>query len=506
MNKVILIIRDGWGVSKEREGNAVYYANTPIYDVLRNECSHTQLQASGEDVGLPNKFMGNSEVGHLNIGAGRVVNEMITRINKSIEDKSFFSNPSLLRAINNVKKNNSSLHFLGVLQDTGVHAMNTHLYALLKLAHDNEISDKIRIHLIADGMDVPKRSVGKFIEELRNVILEYGIDDKYIVTLVGKDYAMDKINRWQKTKLAYDCIAQGEGRRAESIDHAIQMGYENNEEDNEITPTVIGDYSGVRDKDSIIFFNFRLDCAREITKAFVDSNFNRFQREKLNVLFVCFAEYYHELENYENTLIVFHPEIMQNLLGEVIAKNNLKQLRIAEQEKSAHVTYFFNGEFERPFPGEHRIIIHSTVKKHELKPETSSYEITEKVISEIGKYDFIVLNFASTDLCGHTGDFDATVKSIEVVDECVGKVLKKAKELGFVCVITSDHGNCEEMIDESGNEKPSHSTNPVDLIVYNYKDSNLKLKKGRLADVAPTVLEIIGIDKPKEMTGESLIL
>lgn len=525
IQKVILIIRDGWGVSKEREGNAVYQANTPIYDVLRNECPHNILQASGEYVGLPKNFMGNSEVGHLNIGAGRVVNEMITRINNSIEDNSFFSNPSLMKAINNVKKNNSVLHIVGVLQDTGVHSMNTHLYALLKMVHENGLTnstkegeEKVKIHIIADGKDVPKRSVSKFFDELMQIMNGYGMNEKNIATIIGKDYGMDRNLQWEKTKLAYECMVLGEGRKAENVEHTIKTAYENHEEDNEISPTVIGNYSGIKDKDSIIFFNYRLDCIRELTKAFVDPKFDKFERKKLDILFVCFSEYFHQLENYNNTLIAFHPEMMQNLLGEVIAKNNLLQLRVAEKEKEAHVTYFFNGEFERPFPGEHRIILPSPNIKHELKPETSSYEVAEKVISEMHKYDFVVVNFASTDLCGHTGDMDSAIKSVEVVDECVGKVLKKAKELGFVAVITSDHGNCESMIDENGEPKPSHSTNPVDLIIYNYdnnynenkhsnnKVNHIKLKPGKLADVAPTILNIMGIEKPKEMTGNSLIV
>ncbi len=509
--KVILIIRDGWGVSEKKEGNAVLDADAPVYHLLLEECPHTLLHASGTHVGLPEGMMGNSEVGHLNLGAGRVVREMVTIINKSIEDGSFFSNPVLIKAIRNCKEHNSSLHLFGALQNSGVHAMNTHLYALLKLAKQQNFKD-VKIHIIADGKDSPQRSVGIFIEELNRVIKELGLGK--IVTIIGKDYGMDRDNNWERIKGAYDCINLGvndeSSRKAESVDHAIFTAYENEEGDWEITPTVIGDYSGVKDNDSIIFFNYRLDSARELTKAFVDPNFTGFLRrrdEMKNILFVCFAEYYKELEKYSNAYIAFHPEVMQDLLGSIISQNNLKQLRISESEKYAHVTYFFNGEIELPYPREERIIIPSPkVKSFKLKPESSSREVTSRVISEMERFDFVVLNLASADLAGHTGDYEATIKGVEVVDECVGKILKKVKELGWVAVITSDHGNCEEKI-VSGKITPTHSGNPVDLIIYNY-DCRIKIDSRRtfkLADVAPTLLKIMGIPKPIEMTGECLV-
>jgi 2,3-bisphosphoglycerate-independent phosphoglycerate mutase len=498
--RVVLIIRDGWGVSDAKEGNAVFAAKTPVYDLLKEECAHSLLGASGEDVGLPSGMMGNSEVGHLNLGAGRVVNEVITRINKDIESGDFFSNPALMKAIENCKENNSSLHIMGLVEDAGVHSHIAHIFALLKLAHDNGVSDKVKLHLWSDGKDSPQRSFNQFYSQIKEVMDEFGVGK--VCTLIGKDSPMDRSGDWEQVKEAYDCIVFGRGRKAESVEHAVHTAYENGENDYDLKPTVIGEYSGIDAKDSVIFFNYRLDCGREITKAFVDRDFSGFARSKLDILFVCFAEYYHELENIDNAFIGWYPEMMPNILGEVIAKNNLKQLRVAESEKYAHVTYFFNGEFETPFAHEDRIIVNSPdVDDFSHCPESSSEEVASKVVLKMKDYDLVIVNLASADLTGHTGDFDATVKAVEVVDSCIGSILKKAKELDYVVVITADHGNCESMLLE-GEKKPSHSTNPVDLIVYNY---NCNLKDGRLADVAPTVLDILGLEKPSEMTGESLI-
>ena len=501
--KVILIIRDGFGYRKEEEGNAIAFADTPVYDVLKEECPSILLKASGEDVGLPEGMIGNSEVGHLNIGAGRVVLEMITRIDNAIKDGTFFTNPPLLKAVKNCNENNSALHLMGLLSDAGVHSMSRHLFALLHLAKMNHLK-KIYIHIFADGRDCPIRSVGKYLQELREVMKDLGIG--IIATLQGRYYAMDRDERWEREKLSYECIVDANGRKAETAEHAVHTAYENDERDEFIFPTVIGDYSGIRDKDSVIFFNFRLDRARQLTHAFIDDKFSKFKRRKVNITYVTMCEYYDAIEKSANAYVAFHPTVMQNLLGGVIAQNNMRQLRIAETEKYAHVTYFFNGENEHPYPREDRILIPSPkVATYDASPAMSAVKITDKVIEKMNDYDFVVLNFANADMLGHTGNMSAAVKSIEVMDECIGRILEHVKKLGWACVITSDHGNAEEMISHNGlkEELTSHTTNDVDTFVYNYPC--ILRENGRLADIAPTILEIMGIEKPNEMTGKSLL-
>ncbi len=504
--KVILIIRDGWGLKERKEGNAIAQAHTPVHEVLTEECPRTVLAAAGLEVGLPPGFIGNSEVGHLNLGAGRVVQEMITRIDAAIKDRTFFTNPSLLKAILNCKQHNSALHVMGLLSDAGVHSMNHHLYALLTLAKMYEL-EKVYIHIFADGRDCPIKSVGKYVVELKQVML--GLDGcGTIATIQGRYYAMDRDDRWDREKLSYDCIVDARGRKAETVEHAIHTAYMQEERDEFIIPTVIGNYSGVQNKDSIILFNFRLDRARQLTHAFIDPAFERFARRSCAITYVAMCEYYDAIEKSPNAYVAYHPVVMQNLLGSIISQNNLKQLRIAETEKYAHVTYFFNGEEELPYPREDRILIPSPkVTTYDTTPAMSAEEITKKVIEKMSEYDFVVLNFANADMVGHTGNLPATIRAVEIIDACLGKILHTVRELNWVAVITSDHGNAEEMQGsgaESGQELTRHTTSPVDTYVYNYP-CTLRAQ-GKLADVAPTIIEIMGLSQPREMTGKSLIL
>lgn len=501
---IILIILDGWGLRKEREGNAILQANTPVFDILLEECPNSRLKASGEAVGLPERFQGNSEVGHMNIGAGRVMDEMLLRINKAINRKAFFRNPALLKSIVNCQNSNSTLHLMGLLQDQGVHAMNTHLYALIKMARMYNIQD-IKIHIFADGRDTPPKSVLKYIRELKNKIKDLKMEYRTeIATIQGRYFAMDRDQRWDRDKLSYDCLAEAKGRKANTVEEAVHMAYENKETDEFIKPTVIKNFTGIKDKDSIIFFNYRLDRARQLTHAFIDPNFKFFRRKKLDITYTAFAHYYDELEHCKNTYIAFEPLKVKNILGEVLANNNLKQLRIAETEKYAHVTFFFNNEDETPFKGEDRIIIPSPkVATYDLRPEMSAKKITDKVIKQLPKYDVVILNFANADMVGHTGDIRAAIRGIETVDNCMGRILEKIRELKGIAVITADHGNAEHM---AGQTVKSHTTNPVPFIIYNYKDKKqIKLKNGKLADIAPTMLFLLGIKKPIEMTGNCLI-
>ncbi|MCK4669767.1 MAG: 2,3-bisphosphoglycerate-independent phosphoglycerate mutase [Nanoarchaeota archaeon] len=499
---VVLIIRDGWGISKDIEGNAVAQAHTPVHDVLFEQCPHSQLKASGVDVGQPPGLQGNSEVGHLNLGAGRVVKQMATGINEEIESGEFERNKALLAAVENCKTHDSTLHIAGLLQDEGVHAMNTHLYALLHLVLINGLK-KIKLHIISDGRDSLPKSVNRYLEELQEEIKKLEVDATF-ATLCGRYFAMDRDNRWERTEKAYNCIVNAEGRKAQTMKHAVEMAYENKERDEFISPTIIGDYSGMQDNDSIILFNYRYDRSRQLSHALVDPVFDKFERKKKNIVYVPFADYYAKLNDIPNVCVAYHVQELKNILGVMVAKSNMKQLRIAETEKYAHVTFFFNDENEEALPGEDRIVIPSPkVATYDETPEMSAYKITEQLLEVMHKYDLVVLNYANTDMVAHTGDFDATIKSVEVVDECVGKVLEKIKELDGCAVITADHGNAEYMIDAEGNMLTQHSKNPVDFIIYNFY--KCKVKDGRLGDVAPSILFLLGIEKPKEMTGENLI-
>ncbi len=495
---VVLIIRDGWGIGRQKKLNAIKSANAPNAERYIKEFPTCTLKCHGLDVGLPEGYQGNSEVGHLSIGSGRVKFEMLTQIDKSIEGKSFFENKVLLASLENCKKHNSALHIMGLVQDEGVHSHQRHCAALLELAKKHGL-ENVFVHVFSDGRDTPPKSAMKYIGYVQKQMKELGIG-KFGV-LVGRYYAMDRDKRWERTELAYNALVNANAERFKSIKNAVLDAYSKNETDEFIKPRIIGDFAGIKDNDSIIFFNYRLDRARQITHAFIDNDFNEFPREKRNVHYTCFSKYYDELPMKP----AFPETSMKNILGEVISANRLKQLRAAETEKYAHVTFFFNGAVEKPFEGEDRILVPSPkVPTYDLKPEMSAYEVAEKVLAEIEKgiYDLIVINFANGDMVGHTGNFEAAVKAVEAVDECVGKVVDAASAKGGVCIVTADHGNCESM---KGKEITSHTRNDVYLHIIGLKNK-AKLRDGRLADIAPTILDIMGIKKPDEMTGESLII
>jgi len=500
-----LIILDGWGVSKETRGNAIALGKTPNMDRLLFEYPHTFLDASGEAVGLPEGQMGNSEVGHLNIGAGRVVYQEFTRITKAIRDGSFFQEPVLLEAIKNVQRHSSSLHLMGLFSDGGVHSHITHLYALLELAKKNCL-ESVFLHLFLDGRDVPPQSALEYLAQLEKKIAEIGLGK--IATISGRYYAMDRDKRWERTKLTYDAMVYGKGEYAKNAEEAVEQSYAQGVVDEFVKPTVISlTSSRIKDNDSIIFFNFRSDRTRQITRAFINSDFSEFDRgpHPPKVHFVCMTEY----DATFKAPIAFPPLELADVLANVIAEKNLKQLHIAETEKYAHVTFFFNGGKEEPKKGEERRLIPSPqVATYDLKPEMSAYEVTSAVIEEIDKdiFDLVVLNYANPDMVGHTGVLEAAIKAIETVDQCLGRVVEKVQEKGGSSFITADHGNAEQMIDyETGEPHTAHTTNPVPFI-YVCQEKNLKLRPGgRLADIAPTILEVLGIAQPAEMTGEGLI-
>ena len=501
----MLMILDGFGKNPNKEGNAIELANTPNIDELMKKNPTTTIYTSGLAVGLPEGQMGNSEVGHTNIGAGRIVYQELTRITKSIEDGDFFSNQELVAAIENCQKNNSKLHIMGLLSDGGVHSHMRHLFAVLELAKRKGFED-VYVHCFLDGRDTPPASAEGYILKLEEKMKEKGVGK--IATIAGRFYAMDRDKRWQRVQKAYDAMVKGEGVKATSAEMAIEASYQKEVFDEFVEPTVI--YSGdkpiakIENNDSVIFFNFRPDRAREITRTLVDKDFSDFETEKLNLYFVCFTQYD---ETMPNVHIAFKPTVLKNTFGEYISNNGLTQLRIAETEKYAHVTFFFNGGNEKQYPGEDRILVPSPkVETYDMKPEMSAYEVTEKVLEQIEneKYNAIILNFANPDMVGHTGSLDAAIKAVEAIDECVGKIVKAVEKVNGVLLITADHGNAEQMIDyKTGEPHTAHTTNPVPLILVGMED--IKLKEGKLADLAPTMLDIMGLEKPEEMTGESLI-
>ncbi len=491
---LLLAILDGWGYREERYGNAIAYAHTPNMDSFIKKYPFTVLQAGGTAVGLPEGQMGNSEVGHINIGAGRIVYQDSLRILKAIEDGSFFENRVLKKAMEKAKK--TKLHLIGLIGPGGVHALPEHLFALLKMAKENGLKN-VAIHCFTDGRDTPPKSALEYVRQIQRKIDEIGIGE--IATIVGRYYAMDRDKRWERTKKAYEMLTQGKGRKAENAEEAVKEAYEKGETDEFIQPTVVKKTS-IKDGDVVIFFNFRPDRTRQLTQAFVDSKFKEFERKKLNLHFVTMTRYMDGLE----VEIAFDKVMLKNTFGEVISKNGMMQLRIAETEKYAHVTFFFNGGREKPFDGEERCLIPSPkVATYDMKPEMSAYEVTREVIKKIRekKYDVIVLNYANPDMVGHTGVWEAAVKAVEVVDECIGKVIDAVLEQKGIAIITADHGNAEEML-EDGNPKTAHTTNPVPFILVG---KEAKLRKGNLGDIAPTMLDLLGIKKPKEMTGKSLI-
>lgn len=499
---LMLMILDGFGIAKSSNANAISCANKPNLDRIFKQNPITKLEASGLAVGLPEGQMGNSEVGHTNIGSGRIVYQDLTRITKSIHDGEFFKNPVINNAINKAIENNSSLHIMGLLSTGGVHSHINHLYALLKLAKAKNLN-KVYIHAFMDGRDVAPKSGIDFICDLEEKIKDIGVGK--IATVMGRYYAMDRDKRYDRVKKAYAAMVYQEGLRANSSKEAVENSYNKDITDEFIEPTVIYGAEKISKDDSIIFYNFRPDRAREITRAFVDENFEGFERKfgKFNLNYVCMTEYDETIKGVE---IAFKPEELHNTFGEFIAENNLSQLRIAETEKYAHVTFFFNGGLEKPYKNEDRILVPSPkVATYDMQPEMSAPEVTEKVLEAIksDKYDVIILNYANCDMVGHTGVFEAAVKAVEAVDEGVGKVEKEILKKDGVLLITADHGNADKMIDENNKPFTAHTTNLVPFCVVNY-NCNLK-ESGKLADIAPTMLEILGLDQPVEMTGDSLI-
>ncbi len=492
MNKpVMLIILDGYGISWQKKGNAIKLANKPTIDMLE-QGPKSVLKAAGNDVGLPDGQMGSSEVGHLNIGAGRIVEQELLLINSQIKDKTFFENKVLKETFSK----NEYVHLIGLVSDGGVHSHIEHLFALIDLAKD--CNSKVYVHAILDGRDTAPKSALKYIKQLEKKLRGVG----QIATVSGRFYDMDRDKRWERTKRAYNTIANASSFYHKNATEAIKSAYAKKKTDEFILPMVVGDYHGIKNNDAVIFFNFRPDRARQLTHAFVDTRFKGFKRKYIKTKFVTFTEYHRTLHHVK---VIFPKHIPKNVLGEILSKKGLKQLRIAETEKYAHVTYFFNGLNEKPFKGEERVLIHSPkVRTYDMKPEMSAKEVTETVLFKMPSYDFIVLNFANPDMVGHTGVLKAATMAVEFVDKCLGEILEKLKNLDGCAIITADHGNCEHMIEGYNHTDTAHTTNPVPLYLFNY---NAKLKrKGILADVAPTLLEIMGIDKPDEMNGESLVL
>ncbi|MBC7080861.1 MAG: 2,3-bisphosphoglycerate-independent phosphoglycerate mutase [Thermoplasmatales archaeon] len=489
---ILLAILDGWGYTNNKIGNAIYYAKKPNLERYWRSFSKTLLGASGEDVGLPSWLAGNSEVGHINIGAGRIVEQESLKILKSIENGDFFENKVLNEAMKRAKK--SRLHLMGLIGDGGVHSMMEHLYGLLEMAKIKGVKE-VYIHSFLDGRDTPPKSAIGYIKQLEDKISEIGVGE--IASLIGRYFAMDRDRRWDRIKKAYDMLVKGRRRKVINAEEGIKVAYMQGETDEFISPTVINEKGRIKNGDVVIFFNFRPDRARQLTEVFVKEDFNAFPRLPIKVHFVT-------LTKYDTSLPVpsaFESQIVNNTLGEIISLNGLKQVRIAETEKYAHVTYFFNGGREEAFKGEERILTPSPkVATYDMKPEMSAYEITEIALKNMEKYDFIVINYANLDMVGHTGSWDATLKAIEVVDECIGKLVDKVLSKRGIAIITADHGNAEEMFD--GNEiKTSHTKNPVPFIVAGL---DVNLKKGVLGNIAPTILEIMELEKPKEMI-ESLI-
>ena len=504
MKPIVLCILDGCGLKDESYGNAFKTAKKPNFDFLWNKYPHSKLEASGEKVGLPHGQMGNSEVGHMNIGSGRLVYQPLELINSKIKDKTYETNKEILSVFEHVKKHNSSLHLCGLLSDGGVHSHINHLFAIMELCKKNNIS-KVYYHVFLDGRDTLPESSIKYLNQLENKTKEIGVGS--IATITGRFYAMDRDNRWDRVEKAYNALVKGEGIKANSAIAGIEESYQKEIFDEFVEPTVIcndgNPVATISENDSVIFFNYRKDRAREITRSLVDKEFDKFEREYFPLYYVCFTTYDATIENVH---IAFKEQELKNTYGEMIAKNGLKQLRIAETEKYAHVTFFFNGGEEKQYPGEDRILVPSPkVATYDLQPEMSAIEVTDKVVEAIEskKYDTIILNYANPDMVGHTGVLEAAIKAIETIDECVGRVVKAIEDVNGVLLITADHGNSEQMIDyATGEPHTAHTTNPVPLILVG-KDA--KLKEGRLADLAPTMLDILGIEKPEEMTGESLI-
>lgn len=505
----VLMILDGYGLNDKCEANAVCEAKTPVMDQLMSQCPFVKGNASGMAVGLPEGQMGNSEVGHLNMGAGRIVYQELTRITKEIQDGDFFKNEALLKAVRNAKENASALHLFGLLSDGGVHSHNTHVYGILELARREGLS-KVFVHCFLDGRDTPTTAGKQYIKDLNDKMKELGVGQ--VASVMGRYYAMDRDNRWDRVEMAYNALTKGEGVQAECPVCAVKESYAQEKTDEFVLPTVIvkdGKPVGtIQDKDSVIFFNFRPDRAREITRAFCDDEFSGFAREKrLDLTYVCFSEYDPTIPNKE---VAFHKVSIDNTFGQFLAANGLKQARIAETEKYAHVTFFFNGGVEEPNEGEDRILVKSPkVATYDLKPEMSAYEVCGKLTEAIrsDKYDVIIINFANPDMVGHTGVEAAAIKAVEAVDECVGKAVEAVREVGGQMFICADHGNAEQLKDyETGEMFTAHTTNPVPFILVNADPAYGLREGGCLADIAPTLIELMGMEQPAEMTGKSLLI
>ena len=502
MNKTptTLIIMDGFGLANASDDNAVSLAQTPVLDRLFREYANTTLSASGLDVGLPDGQMGNSEVGHTNIGGGRVLFQDLPRISRAIDDGSFFKNEAYHQAMDNCLKNGSSLHLYGLLSDGGVHSHIQHLFALLQMAKDKGL-EKVYVHCFLDGRDVSPTSGKGFVQELCDKCAEIGVGK--IATVMGRYYAMDRDKRWERVQMAYDAMVYGEGvHNADPVD-AVAKSYANGVTDEFVEPVVCDSEGTIGDNDSVIFFNFRPDRAREITRAIVDPEFDGFQREFFPTTYVCNTEYDASMPN---VLVAWPRVAVKNGLGEYLSSMGMTQLRIAETEKYAHVTFFFNGGVEKQYPGEDRVLVPSPkVATYDLQPEMSAFEVCDKCVERIesGAYDVIILNFANCDMVGHTGVLEAAVKAVETVDTCVGKVVEATLKMGGIAMITADHGNAEDMKQEDGSPMTAHTTNPVPFILCG---AGSELRTGRLADIAPTILDVLGLACPPEMDGRTLIV
>lgn len=496
---ICLIIRDGWGYAPPSKGNAISNAKTPRTDEFMRKYPNTLIQCSGLAVGLERGNQGNSEVGHLNIGAGRVVYQSMTRINKDIEDGGFFKNKAFLDAIANCKKKNSTLHLFGLVQDQGVHAVTSQCVALLDLCAREKFGN-VLVHAFTDGRDTPPKSAKTYLKELQAGMDKFGVGR--VASLIGRYFAMDRDTRWDRVEIAYNALVKGEGKSVADWNAAIDDAYAAGENDEFVKPRLI-DFTGIKDGDSVIFFNYRLDRTRELTHAFTDSDFTFFKREKRNVHFVGFTEYYPN----GNFSVAFMPETNKNIFGEYIADKGFKQVRCAETEKYAHVTFFFNGQEEKPYKNEDRILVNSPkVATYDLQPEMSAPAVCDKVVEAVNsdKYDVIIVNFANGDMVGHTGVFSAVVKAVETVDQCVGAVVDAVLAKNGAAIITADHGNAEQMLLDDGTPMTAHTTNDVPLILIGA--GNVKLREGgMLGDIAPTMLKLMELAQPAEMTGKSLI-
>ena len=506
----VLMILDGYGLNDRKDHNAVAEANTPVMDKLMKEYPFVKGNASGMAVGLPEGQMGNSEVGHLNMGAGRIVYQELTRITKEIQDGTFFENPALVKAMENCKANDSALHIYGLVSDGGVHSHITHLYGVLEMAKKFDLK-KVYVHCFLDGRDTPPASGKGYVEQLEEEMKKLGVGK--VAYVCGRYYAMDRDNNYDRVELAYKALTKGEGLTAESATTGIQASYDRDETDEFVKPTVVVEdgkpVATIQDKDSIVFINFRPDRAREITHAFCDDDFKGFERGKrLDVTYVCFSDYDPTIPNKD---VAFHKIAVTNTFGEWLSANNMTQARIAETEKYAHVTFFFNGGVEEPNKGEDRILVNSPkdVTTYDLKPEMSAYEVCDKLCAAIKseKYDVIIINFANPDMVGHTGVEAAAIKAVETVDECVGKAVDALLSVNGTMFICADHGNCEQLVDyETGAPFTAHTTNPVPFILVNYDPAYTLKEGGCLADIVPTLIETMGMTKPAEMTGKSLLI